>query len=342
MAALEDSGAARATPSTIADRLEELADSLSTRLAEAAGPAAVEAVRQHVEGLVHVASELRSMALLFDPNRADVLGKREEEVRSIALTISESIRGLAEVHRLFNEQMGGEIQELTDLAELPPGEELAVRLRRAVRHVGDATREMGRQVKAAAAKVGMANLQIVTLEHELNEAREQALHDGLTRLYSRSALDERLRAATAVGEAEGPWCFLIGDMDHFKRVNDQFGHVVGDTLLARVARFLEESLRREDEIGFIARYGGEEFGIILPRTSVREAANVGERIRGAMAEQRWTLGNGSAQRGIQVTISMGVAQYRDGDTPETLVQRADDALYRAKQKGRNRVVAAED
>jgi len=195
-------------------------------------------------------------------------------------------------------------------------------------------------MREAAANVAMANLRITTLEQELNEARDRALHDGLTRLYSRTALDLRLKAAVAQRDAAVPWCFVIGDVDHFKRVNDEFGHVAGDRLLAKVARRLEESLRREDEIGFIARYGGEEFGIILPRTSLELAARVAERIRAAIVGAAWEVGSEDGPHPVRLTISMGVAEFRPGDTPESLVQRADAALYRAKQEGRDRVVIA--
>jgi diguanylate cyclase len=333
-------GDAAATPDALADRLEELVDALAHRLAEGSDPSAAAAIRDHVEALACVASSLRSMALVFDANRADAVAKREEELKAIAVTIGESIRGLAEVDRVFSEQMGGEIQELSELVALSPGTEMASRLRKAVGHVKGAAHQMGDQVRAAAANVAMANLRITTLEQELNEARDRALHDGLTRLYSRTALDQRLLAAVAQRDTGQPWCFLIGDVDHFKRVNDEFGHVAGDGLLAKLARLLEDSLRREDEIGFLARYGGEEFGILLPRTSLELAAKVGERIRAAIAAASWEIAAGGEPHTVRLTISIGVAQHRPSDTPETLIQRADAALYRAKQAGRDRVVLA--
>jgi diguanylate cyclase (GGDEF)-like protein len=342
MTASQDSGSGGPAPDALANRLEQSADRLTAHLDESVDPALAGAILDHAEELVRMATALRSLALEFDANRIEALTRREEEVKAIALTISESIRGLAEVHRLFNEQMGDEIHELDTLAELPAGEELANRLRRALVHVGQATRALDQQVKAAATSVGMANLRIATLERELDEARDRALHDGLTRLYSRTALDERLAAAIARGITEGPWCFFMGDMDLFKRINDRFGHVVGDGLLAQVARFLEESVRKHDEIGFIARYGGEEFGVILPRTNLAQAARVAERIRAAMGAARWNVGNGEAKQVVQITISIGVAEYRPGDTPEMLIQRADEALYRAKHSGRDRVVLAEE
>jgi diguanylate cyclase len=298
------------------------------------------AIEAEVRELLRAADDLRSLGLVFQAQQSETLARREEEIRSIVMTLGETIRAVGDVHRQFNEEVGEELAQLDTLEELPPGEKLAQRLRQAVLHVGKAARQMGQQMDATAERVGKANKRIATLEQELDEARQKAEQDGLTRLYSRAALDERLRVATERGDADAPWCFLIGDMDHFKRVNDEFGHVAGDELLAKVARRLEESLRREDEIGFIARYGGEEFGIILPHTLAAEARKVAERIREAIAGSQWELTNGRGTHAVSFTISFGVAQYRPGDTPSALIQRADEALYRAKQEGRDKVVVA--
>lgn len=319
-----------------------MADHLGEHLGGIADPKLAGIVQGHIEELISTASALRSMSLVFDANRADALAKREQEIRSIASTVTESIRGLAEVHRIFSQEMGEEITELDSLADIPADEELVKRLRRAVAHMGETAQSLGHQMKSAAANAGMANLRIATLERELDEARDRAMHDGLTRLYSRAALDDRLRAAILRGNSEGPWCFLIGDLDHFKRVNDEYGHVAGDALLSKVARLLEDSLRREDEIGFIARYGGEEFGIIAPGTSLAQAGRVGDRIRASVEAAEWEVGDADVRGTVCLTISIGVGEYTVGDSSEMLIKRADGALYGAKQSGRNRVVLAED
>lgn len=122
------------------------------------------------------------------------------------------------------------------------------------------------------------------------------------------------------------------DIDHFKRVNDRWGHADGDRVLAEVARRIRHEVRAGD---LATRYGGEEFLVLLPDTALQAASDVAERIRGAIASEPVALGGGR----VVVTASVGVAQLRDGEDNAALVARADTALYRAKQQGRNRCVA---
>lgn len=156
-----------------------------------------------------------------------------------------------------------------------------------------------------------------------------AAYDPLTGLLNRRefmrALGAELMRAHRTGE---PLAVIVADLDHFKRVNDDHGHLVGDEVLVCVAGDLTRSLRPFDRV---ARLGGEEFAVVLPRTSRREAAAVAERIRSLVALT--TCGSLPA-----VTVSCGVAAYpEDADSLRDLVKRADDAMYAAKRAGRNTV-----
>jgi diguanylate cyclase (GGDEF)-like protein len=123
----------------------------------------------------------------------------------------------------------------------------------------------------------------------------------------------------------------MADLDHFKRINDQYGHSAGDRALVRVAATFERHLRPYD---LAARYGGEEFLIVLPGTTLEAAAVTAERIRQDIGEIRLT------ECPSGVAASLGVAGWKTGETPEALIRRADDALYNAKRSGRNRVEVA--
>jgi diguanylate cyclase (GGDEF)-like protein len=127
---------------------------------------------------------------------------------------------------------------------------------------------------------------------------------------------------------------LMVDIDHFKQINDEHGHLVGDIVLRDVARVMREALRTVDAVG---RYGGEEFMIILPHTPREEAWKTAERLRQKVADHAFTSSRKGA--GLHVTVSVGVASYPSEkvDTPSALIRAADEALYRAKEKGRNRV-----
>lgn len=170
------------------------------------------------------------------------------------------------------------------------------------------------------------------LKRELHSVSELVRVDSLTGLHNRRAFDEHLPREVARSQRLGePFCLLMIDIDHFKRLNDTYGHPAGDAVLRSVARAIAGCTRPSD---LVARYGGEEFAVVLSGIDSGQALAVAERIRRQVA---------LAESGLhRVTVSVGVAQYRPsaGDDAEQLLGRADQALYAAKHAGRNRVQAA--
>ena len=142
----------------------------------------------------------------------------------------------------------------------------------------------------------------------------------------------RLGAATEAEQARDPSAVLLIDVDHFKRVNDTYGHPAGDLVLREVASRLAASVRAGDQV---FRMGGEEFMVVLSGCAARE--EVAERLRGAVADAPITLDDATA---LRITVSVGMAVADPSETPARVYARADEALYRAKEAGRNRVVAA--
>ena len=169
------------------------------------------------------------------------------------------------------------------------------------------------------------------------QARKQmealAMHDSLTGLLNRRAIEEYAEAEFSMaGRKERALSVILLDIDHFKNVNDRFGHKFGDHTLQQVAKILTEDLRNYDRIG---RWGGEEFILILPDTQLVDAATVAERVRIQMAELQISLENGET---FSVNISLGAACTTGKFSSLTkLIDAADQALYQAKQTGRNRV-----
>ncbi len=157
--------------------------------------------------------------------------------------------------------------------------------------------------------------------------------DGLTGVYRRGAFEERLRVETIRSQTfKATYGLMLLDIDHFKSINDRYGHPFGDQVLRRVGEILNASVYETD---FVARYGGEEFVIILPRAEFAGALRRAEAIRKAVSAERFT----SAFETVQVTVSIGVAHFpRDAARPEELVSMADQAMYQAKSRGRDRVV----
>ncbi len=191
----------------------------------------------------------------------------------------------------------------------------------------EATREMLRVISHQVA-VSLQNARMYS------SMEQRATTDGLTGLTNHRAFQERLSTLHDLAERTGQkYSLILTDIDHFKRVNDTYGHPVGDAVLQRVAQVFAGRSRKVD---IVARYGGEEFVIVLPDTDGRGAEVFANELREEVAAQ---IMRGDSGQQFNVTLSMGIAEYpRDGDTRRLLIERADQALYRCKEGGRNRVI----
>jgi diguanylate cyclase (GGDEF)-like protein len=186
----------------------------------------------------------------------------------------------------------------------------------------------------------MLRLKRVLKERRLNQERVQMLDelkklsitDGLTQLYNSRYFYSQLKGEIERCNRYGhKLSLLLLDIDKFKEYNDNYGHLEGDKILVRLGRIIKSCLRKMDTA---YRYGGEEFTIILPGTHGEEARTVAERLRSAVAVEDFTDGRNAD---LRITISIGVTQYRLEEKITSFVQRADQAMYRSKQAGRDRV-----
>ncbi len=167
------------------------------------------------------------------------------------------------------------------------------------------------------------------LERVNQELEKVAKHDVLSGLLNRLSLFNMVDAEIDRSmRNEIPLCGIMMDIDHFKNVNDNFGHQCGDEVIRHIGRCLRNGLRKYDHAG---RYGGEEFFIILPNTSLDQATSIAERFREELEAEKLACDD----QVISVTASLGVAQYRSGESKEMWIARADRSMYQAKQRGRN-------
>ncbi|MDN3523804.1 diguanylate cyclase [Halomonas sabkhae] len=156
--------------------------------------------------------------------------------------------------------------------------------------------------------------------------------DPLTGLANRRKLLQRLDEEISLSNRHAlPLSLVILDLDHFKHINDSWGHLKGDDVLINLAHYVRDLLRRED---FLGRLGGEEFALVLPLTARSSAENLAERLRQRIAAHDFALDDGT------ITVSMGIAEHRIGEDRNRLLERADNNLYAAKHQGRNQVVAS--
>lgn len=262
----------------------------------------------------------------------DETGRERDELKKIITILAESISGLLLssgdfdsgldecVKRLQHAQTLDEVQEVRELL-LQQTQSLQVR-----------TRQMVEDVQQARVQVSDANKKVESLKKQMEKVKQEIIIDPLTRTYNRRAYDEKIKQEMMGFQRYGrPTALAIVDIDHFKLVNDTYGHRTGDGVLRILSDVMKKEIR---EIDVLARYGGEEFALILPHTPYQQALEVAERIRKKVEVSRFTYKG----KPFSVTVSIGVGTLKENDTLESYVERVDQALYRGKNGGRNRVV----
>ena len=180
--------------------------------------------------------------------------------------------------------------------------------------------------------------EIHALKKELEGVKQAAKTDMLTGLLNRRGLETAMaKSMKRADDTSNALTVIISDIDHFKRINDTYGHLIGDNVLKMLAKLLKEHIKGKD---IAARFGGEEFLLVLPDTPLKGAFILAEQIRLKLKSMRWRTKSGDPMGAI--TMSLGVAQFRADDSLDSLLERADAALYHAKSNGRNATVTELD
>ncbi|HET9623518.1 MAG TPA: sensor domain-containing diguanylate cyclase [Kofleriaceae bacterium] len=283
--------------------------------------------------------------MLLDADRRRLLAKaaygvRSERMQSLSFRIGEGVAGWV-VER-------GEPALLPDVTADPrfvvlPGNQtpiasmLCVPLIARGERVGVVTATSDEPAAFADSDLELVRFIATTIALDIENVRlhRVAVTDPLTGAYNREFLMQRLPVEIAsAAECDRALSVAMVDVDHFKSVNDHYGHGVGDLVLTEVARRLRGAIRAGD---VLVRYGGEEFLAVLPKADAGRAWEVGERMRQRICERAFDVGDGLA---LLLRVSVGIAQWRAGEKLPSLIERADAALYGAKDRGRNRVEVA--
>jgi len=255
---------------------------------------------------------------------------RMKEFRKIVDTLIEGLSVFTADTDLFTSEMNQNLVSIEEVAALDEIVEIRRKLSDEVSRAKLIVQE--KQQRDAESKEELAQ-KVDSLNERLAEAQEEMLIDELTQVFNRKAFDKRLQEEIERNKStDAPFTLLMFDIDHFKKVNDTHGHPIGDKVLSVLGQAAKKAFRRDD---YIARYGGEEFAVILYNTIGDKAKIAAERLRTDVERTEFKYIRGGVQRAIRITLSLGLGWYRDGDTPEMLLNRADQALYLAKHSGRN-------
>lgn len=282
--------------------------------------------RRNWAGVRHFFEEQRSRE---EEGATRSLGDFRQAVWAFIQSLSRAVQAEQDETGLLTGQLG----RLRQAVERNAADQIK---KEALATVGVVNRVLHERRRRQRAELGALGERIQAMRSELDEARERVARDDLTGLSSRGAFDEHLARVADLGVVFGQSGVLfMVDVDHFKWVNDTFGHPAGDAVLRAVAGAIRRCfLRRED---FAARYGGEEFAILIPEEDPETVVRLGERVLDAMRD----LDVEHEGEHIRVTVSVGAARLRPGESPERWLARADAALYEAKQTGRDRFVLAD-
>jgi diguanylate cyclase len=260
------------------------------------------------------------------------LASATEDVSRVVLSEIAAVTEILDLSLGSTAQYGESLRGLAlDLAQGAPSR---ARLGEILASLVSTTREVAANNRTLEARMRETRGEIETLREKLEATRLESLTDALTGLFNRKHFEATLKATVEAARGRLPMSLIILDIDFFKRFNDLYGHLTGDQVLRLVAIVMRESAGTQ---AHLARFGGEEFGIVLPGTDRAAARQLAETVRTSVMGRELIKRSTGESLG-KITVSLGVAVLRQGDTPASLMERADLCMFAAKRAGRNRAV----
>ena len=272
------------------------------------------------------------MAELYDKyiNGGHALGKQEQVQQGLEKVIhntSDEIQHVNEDTHNFDESLTKHAEKLTTVSD-PDATAMILQ------QILQDTRAMAKSTQEAQQRMEASNKEIEKMKVELQSVKATAEKDALTGLKNRGTFDTYVNEVVHEKNGDGTHHLLMLDIDHFKRINDSFGHLVGDRVIRYVSALMKQIFGEEQHI---ARYGGEEFAVILHNKTMDQTFELAEKVRIAMGNSKLQRKDSGETIG-KVTLSVGVSLLKTDDTVDEFIDRADKALYSAKETGRNKVV----
>jgi diguanylate cyclase len=265
-----------------------------------------------------------------------LVGRRQQIINNAQATILQALENMSSAIGEAHDNTGrfaGHLKEFTDETARPLSQEI---FGASVRVIADQARRSGEELARVQVRLQDSEAQVKRMAEDLAQIRSEVYVDALSGLFNRRRFDSALESLVAKASSDNePFSMLLIDIDEFKGINDRHGHVFGDQVIQCVSQAIKASVKGRD---IAARYGGDEFAVLLPETALAGATTVAEYIRRIIERRRLSdyIGEGET---VTVTVSVGLATLGAGETGQSLLRRADKALYQAKKNGRNQVIA---
>ena len=271
---------------------------------------------------------------LYIKREKEYFRDREIELKNIIDLLSNAIATLNTENQDFNQIIYKQSEKIEQITLLDDIKKIKTILKQEIDGMRKAIRD---KELHDTNQIETLSIQVSTLKNELAKAQTESSKDGLTGICNRLALDKYLRDIVERNTVtKSPFSLLMIDIDNFKHINDTYGHQTGDRIIIAMVQKCKEFIRKDD---FFARYGGEEFVIILPGASLRNAIKKATSMCKSISKSRYSINDKKNGPILAFTISIGVSSHIKGDTTSSITDRADQALYSAKQSGKNRVIS---
>lgn len=262
----------------------------------------------------------------------DVLAETQGDTQDILQTILSDVLTAGGAASSYGSELTAVSNELGDADEVD-------KIRDVVKNLVAETAKMADSSTQLQAKLEHATNDVEALRKRLDQLEQESLTDPLTGLKNRKALERQLATCFSAHARDGaPFSLIMLDIDHFKDFNDKYGHHIGDAVLRIVSATLSDT---SQESAHAHRYGGEEFSVVLPGVPLEEAVEIAEKFRGDVESKRLKVAK-TSESIEPITISLGVSEVQIEDDDDTIMQRADKAMYLAKDAGRNNVKSERD
>jgi diguanylate cyclase len=265
-------------------------------------------------------------------DKKEILQEVHKETHKIFQNIFQTTLSTSDLTSNYSAKMKEYSNKLDEAKDLTQIQHFIVDIIKDTNNVAESSRQLNQQLEEATSQIG-------NLSKQLEETQKEVLLDALTGLNNRRAFDRKIKELCENYKKKAAlFSVLMLDIDFFKKFNDQYGHQIGDEVLSIVGANLKKNLKGKD---FQARYGGEEFIILLPNTRLNNACVVADQLRADISKKRLKIKKSGQTMG-NITVSIGVSEIRERDTAISVVERADAALYLAKDSGRNNVKSEKD